>query len=168
MGLKDIVEVIGILALVVSLIFVGLEVRQSAAATRGATQQALTDAAREASGAMVADEAIAALTLRLINATSWSEFSPTERYRAVLLFTSMMRVYESAHYQYGEGTLSPEIWVGWEASARGIAAMPGLKLFWADRRLYFNERFRSYLESLMQDAEADPTLEIPGAAISVQ
>ncbi len=46
--LKDVVEIVGIAAIVVSLIFVGLEVRQSAAATRGATQQALADAAREA------------------------------------------------------------------------------------------------------------------------
>jgi hypothetical protein len=51
MKLKDIVEIVGIAAIVVPLIFVGLEIRQSAAATRGATQQGLADAAREASGA---------------------------------------------------------------------------------------------------------------------
>ena len=54
--LRAAAELIGIAAIVVSLIFVGLEVRQSAAATRGATQQALADSAREASEALVADE----------------------------------------------------------------------------------------------------------------
>lgn len=156
--LKDIVEIIGIAAIVVSLIFVGLEIRQSAAATRGATQQALADAAREASGALVADEAATELTMRFLSATDWSNFSEMERFRAALLFTSMIRVFESAYYQWGEGNLAPENWVGWEASIRGVAPMPGVALFWKDRRLYFNEPFRSFFEEQMKLNEYDPSL----------
>lgn len=156
--LKDIVEIVGIAAIVVSLIFVGLEVRQSAAATRGATQQALADAAREASGALAEDEATAELTMRFLSATSWSDLSESERFRSALLFTSMMRVYESAYYQWGEGNLAPAVWVGWEASIRGVAPMPGVELFWSDRRLYFNEPFRNYFEEQMKLKNHDPSL----------
>lgn len=157
-NLKDTVEAAGIVALVVSLIFVGLEVRQSAAATRGATQQALADAAREASHALSADEATAALTMRFLGAGDWSTFGATERFRAVLLFTSMMRVYESAHYQWSEGNLAPDIWVGWEASIGGVAAMPGVALFWTDRQHYFSTAFSAYFEQQMKIARHDPTL----------
>ena len=156
--LRNVVEIVGIAAIVVSLIFVGLEIRQSAAATRGATQQALVDAAREASAALVADEAAVELTMRFLSATDWSDLSELERFRSALLFTSMIRVFESAYYQWGEGNLAPEIWVGWEASIRGVAPMPGVALFWNDRRLYFNETFRNYFEEQMKLEEHDPSL----------
>lgn len=157
-SLKDVVELVGIAAIVVSLIFVGLEIRQSATATRGATQQALVDAAREASAALASDEAAVELTMRFLSATDWSDLSESERFRSVLLFTSMMRVYESAYYQWGEGNLAPEIWIGWDASIRGVAPMPGVALFWNDRRLYFNETFRNYFEEQMKLAEHDRSL----------
>lgn len=76
--LKDAAELVGIAAIVISLVFVGLEVRQPAAATRGATQQALADSAREASGALVRDQETADLILRFLSATDWSEFSAVE------------------------------------------------------------------------------------------
>ena len=79
---------VGIAAIVASIAFVGMEIRQSAAATRGATQQALADASREASGGLVADEAVAELTMRFLNATDWSSFSETGRFRVVLLFSN--------------------------------------------------------------------------------
>lgn len=44
---RGFVELIGIVAVVASLIFVGLEIRQNATATRGATQQQLAASARE-------------------------------------------------------------------------------------------------------------------------
>ena len=148
--IKDAAELVGIVAIVISLIFVGLEVRQSAAATRGATQQALADAAREASAALVEDVETAELILRFLSATDWSDFTEAERFRSVILFTSMLRVYESAYYQRNEGNLSVELWAGWEASLRGVAPMPGVALYWTERRHYFDERFRLYVEGQMK------------------
>lgn len=104
------------------------------------------------------DEATAELIMRFLRAGDWSGFSETERFRVVLLFTNMLRVYESAYYQWDEGNLAPEIWVGWEASLRGTAPMPGVALFWKDRRHYFNESFRDYLEALMKSSGHDPSL----------
>lgn len=147
---KDAAELVGIIAIVISLIFVGLEVRQSAAATRGATQQALSDAAREASAALVEDVEKADMTLRFLSATDWSDFTAAERFRTVILFTSMLRVYESAYYQQIEGNLSPEIWAGWEASLRAVAPMPGVSLYWKEREQYFDNRFRLYVEEQMK------------------
>ena len=156
--LKEAAELVGIVAIVVSLIFVGLEVRQSAAATRGATQQALADAAREASGALVANQETADLTLRFLRSDDWSDFSEVERFQIVLLFTTMLRVYESAHYQWRERNLSPEIWSGWDASLSGVAPMPGLSKYWDERQDYFDESFQLYFEGLMSSTADSPSL----------
>ena len=156
--LRDAAELVGIAAIVVSLIFVGLEVRQSAAATRGATQQALADSAREASGALAGGEETAALTLRFLSANDWSDFSEVERFRMVILFTTMLRVYESAYYQWSEGNLAPEVWAGWDASLRGTAPMPGVAKYWDERKGYFDERFRLYFEELMKLTADSPSL----------
>lgn len=149
---------VGIVAIVVSLIFVGLEVRQSAAATRGATQQALADYAREASAALVRDQETAELTLRFLSATDWSNFSDVERFQIVIQFTTMLRVYESAYYQWSEGNLAPEIWSGWEASLLGVAPMPGVAIYWKERRHYFDERFQLYFAEQMKGTSNSPSL----------
>ena len=156
--LRATAEAVGIIAVIISLIFVGLEVRQSAVATRGATQQALADSARDASGALVADEETAELTLRFLSADDWSDFNEVERLRIVLLFTSMLRVYEDAHYQWTEGNLSPELWTGWEVSMRGSASPPGVAKYWDERRSYFSENFRAYYEGLMEQPFDNPSL----------
>jgi len=83
-NVKNAAEMVGIAAIVVSLIFVGLVVRQFAAATRGATQQALADSAREASVALAKDQEAAELTLRFLSATDWSNFSDVERFQTVV------------------------------------------------------------------------------------
>lgn len=157
--LKDIAELVGLAAIVLSLVFVGLEIRQSAAATRGATQQALADSAREASEALATDLETAELTLRFLSADDWSGFSDSERFRVVLLFTSMLRVYENAHYQWREGNLAPEVWAGWDVSMRGTAPLPGLVKYWNERRDYFDENFRSYFEEMMKQTINSPSLE---------
>jgi hypothetical protein len=156
--LRDAAELVGIAAIVVSLVFVGLEVRQSAAATRGATQQALADSAKEASAALAADKETAELTLRFLNANDWSSFSEDERFRIVILFTSMLRVFENAHYQWSEGNLAPEVWAGWDASMRGAAPMPGIAKYWDERRNYLDEDFREYFEEQMKRDADSPSL----------
>ena len=156
--LKDVAEMVGITAIVVSLIFVALEVRQSAAATRGATQQALADSAREASGALVRDLETAEMIMRFLNASDWSDFTDAERFQSVLLFTSMLRVYESAYYQWSEGNLAPEIWAGWDSSLRDTAPMPGVALYWSERQHYYDERFRLYFEEQMKGTVSSPSL----------
>ena len=156
--LRETAEAVGIAAIIVSLIFVGLEVRQSATATRGATQQALADSAREASAALVADKETAELTLRFLSADDWSDFNEVERFRVVLLFTSLLRVYEDAHYQWNEGNLAPELWTGWDESMSRAAYRPGVAKYWDERRNYFNESFRLYYEELMKGASDSPSL----------
>ena len=151
----------GIAAIVVSLVFVGLEIRQSAAATRGATQQALADSAREASGALVRDQTTGELTLRFLNATDWSKFTEAERFQTVIQFTTMLRVYESAHYQWTEGNLAPAIWSGWEASLEGVARTPGIGKYWEERRHYFDERFQSFFEGQMKGNSDSPYIQTP-------
>ena len=158
---RAVAEAVGIAAVIVSLVFVGLEVRQSAVATRGATQQALADSARQASAALAADKETAELTLRFLSADDWSGFSDVERFRMVLLFTSMLRVYEDAHYQWSEGNLAPELWTGWDVSMRGSAPMPGIAKYWDERRDYFNEGFRLYYEELMEQSFDNPSLGTP-------
>lgn len=162
-SLKDTAEMVGIAAIVVSLIFLALEVRQSATATRGATQQALADSARDASAALVEDQLMAELSLRFLSATDWSDFTDVERYQLVVLFTSMLRVYESAYYQWSEGNLASEIWAGWEASLSGVAPMPGVELYWKERRYYFDGRFQLYFEEQMKVSASSPSFRTQGA-----
>ena len=84
---RGLVELIGIVAVVASLIFVGLEIRQNAAATRGATQQQLVTGARNVTLTLADNPELAALDVRaytMVRGESHedlSAFSEVERNR---------------------------------------------------------------------------------------
>ncbi|MSR21760.1 MAG: hypothetical protein EXR91_12440 [Gemmatimonadetes bacterium] len=140
-------EIVGIAAVVGSLLFVGLQVRQAAAATRGATQQQLSAAAREASIIMI-DPDFAALLARAREAGDWSAFGPAEQVRLSAYYRVSFRVYEDAHYQFRLGNLAPELWAGFKGGLTLFLEIGGERDYWSQDQARFNAPFRALVDSI--------------------
>jgi len=99
---KDTVrETVGILGVVASLVFVGLEVRQSTALARGQARQALAE---------VNDLWLSNLTSDLVYSDLWyraweteGQVGEEEVFRASYMMTQFMRRLENVHFQFQEG-----------------------------------------------------------------
>ena len=141
---KGLVEVLGMVAVVGSLIFVGLEVRQNASATRGATQQQLSAAAREVT-LLLAEPDIAELWQRA--ASDRGSLSAAEERSMFALALATFRVYEDAYYQFRIGNLDSELWRGWEASLADVVAST-LGDHWSELRHLFFHDFQLLVDGL--------------------
>jgi len=84
-------------AVVLSLIFVGLEVRNNTVAARGATMQAISDASTTFFLTISLDKDFAELVVRIFDGETKADFSPIENQQLVQNIGAFMRGLENTY-----------------------------------------------------------------------
>ena len=105
---QRIAEIIGLVGVIGSLIFVGLEIRQSAIATRAETDASLAQGFVELNLVMASSPELARA---LAEHASHPEAAPTEDRVLILgLYRSIFHIWSNAHRQYLNGTIDPALY----------------------------------------------------------
>lgn len=144
---KDIAELVGIAAIVASLVFVGVQIRQEAAATRSAAVLQLKDAW---------------IQLNLVQATSveLSEAFETARERGwdahqrsrdliEGFYRTLFHNWSNAYYQYRIGTLEHEQWISHLREIEIAVRNDLIRIVWADWEYVFDDEFRRLMSETM-------------------
>lgn len=149
-------EIIGGVALVIGLIFVGLELRQNTTAQRvTATQTLVVD--YENAIDKLADAENACIYVLGINGLQ--NLSGIERYRFFVLWFHIFRAAEQLHYYSLEGMIEPQIWRGFQRQLNEVSRLPGVREWWSIRRDWFSDDFQTFIDDLVAD-EAPVELEL--------
>lgn len=144
-------EVIGGIAVIVTLIYLGLQIRQFNIATH---RQMYASAAEKISDywlSLAKDFELYELYGRMLRDPE--ELSRQESARAYLVLDSYLTLMESYYLhnrQYGE-TLSQE---RWKRILARIFATPGGQQYWLRRRMAFQDEFARYLDAIIADSNA--------------
>ncbi len=93
-------------AVVLSLIFVGYEIRRNSAAVRGATYQSVMDASIDYAEWVASDERVAALVVRVMNGEGPGDFSEEENLAITGIYYSVIRRAQNVYLQLSEGLIS--------------------------------------------------------------
>lgn len=142
---NEIAELVGIAAIVASLIFVGVQTKQEAAATRSAAVLQLKDSwvqlnLAQATSAELADAFTSVRKLGWKNADERAQGLVEGFYR------TLFHNWSNAYYQYRIGTLEEEQWTPhW----REIEAAVGNELImrvWSDWAYVFDDKFRRLVD----------------------
>jgi hypothetical protein len=145
MSRKPVGELVGLVGVIGSLVFVGLEVRQNTLAARAAAYQ---DMGSMISGTWMLgaeDPELAALTLRFFEEED-AEFTPIEEARLISQTVGAFRQYETVWRQVQLGLLDPEVlgYFGWGDPGSIISG--NTKKLWPRIRQYMTPDFRAFLE----------------------
>lgn len=108
--LNDWMQVIGIFALVASLIFVGLEMRQSQQIALSAAYQARADSSMNLRLAPLESETLQSVLAKTANGANIGDFTPEEMVVARARWNGGMVYLENMHYQYLNGFITAEHW----------------------------------------------------------
>ncbi len=117
--LSDWMQVLGIFAVVVSLIFVGLEMRQSQRIALSAAYQARADSSMNIRMAAVSPEAIQGAWGKISQGQDFEAMTPDERAAMYSLMSGNMVYLENMHYQYVNGFITEEHWQTNQAELEG-------------------------------------------------
>ena len=105
--LRPVTELIGTMAVVASLVYVGLEVNQNTRAIRTSTSQSVYTQYMDARGSILGAPDVAELMIRADTAWESLTLADSARYEATLDFE--LNVYEAVHTNLTQGTLEPDM-----------------------------------------------------------
>jgi len=131
-------EVVGGVAIIVSLVYVGLQVRQSTQAARAATSQSF---AAQYSTHM---ELLTRPELRDIfwrGLTSMSDLPGNEQVAFVSFLNGVLRMFESFYLQQREGTFDTQVFDSWMVQLCDLFGNEGVREYWAIRKHQFTNEF---------------------------
>jgi len=162
---RETAEVIGVLGVIGSLIFVGLEVRQSSVATRASTNAAVADSYRELAVLMASSPQLARAAAAAANGLD--TLSPEDQIVLLGFYRALFHSWSNLHRQEANGTLDQAIYeslireltvysahAGSEArSAELLRRGQGVRWAWEHERYLFSEEFQEFMDSSLGLAE---------------
>ena len=139
-------QIVSAFAVVVSLVYVGYEIRQNTYATKAATRQAVA----ETDLAFLAGPLEPALLARAeTKSRAGQELTLEEQF---VLFERQhlnFRVFENAHYQFQVGLLEAEVWARHlQIISRQLSGNPHAAAMWEAYAASFTKSFRAVVDSI--------------------
>jgi hypothetical protein len=155
--LGNIGEFVAAVAVVVSLIYLALQIRQNTSSVRASTFHQSASSAADFTRAIGEQKEVARILRTGLRGIEQLE-DDDDRVRFVMLLHTLFRQYEDFFFQRQAGTLGSESWDAWRYSLRANLSNPGFTPFWELRRLYFTESFRHFVETERETTEPLPTV----------
>ena len=145
-------QIVGALAVVISLIYLAREVRSNARETRRAAMRSTLDALIRFAQQITEHADLAELRNRGYHNFESLEGADLARFNSYM--HAMFRTVEDAYFQHLEGHFDPHIWRGLEAVMRDINACPGVQAWWRSRSHWFGgEEFAKFINQQQQTAK---------------
>ena len=142
-------EVISAIAIVISLIFVGLQIQEGNRETRAATIQAISDQNIEYVLAMATDMHQPRLINEMvINGITSADLSPEDNTRLRLAIIAGMRRQENLFLQVQSGILEPE---ALQSVSFNYYRTPYVREFWLNNREFYDQEFARYWDGVIAE-----------------
>ena len=106
---KEIIEILGLVAIIGSLIFVGIEIRQNSLAVRGATHQSISEQVTKLYMNVASDERLSELVSQMLpndNDTLRNKLNAADRLSLDFIVLTGLRRIENIYLQQSDGILS--------------------------------------------------------------
>ena len=158
--LSDISQALGAVAVIVSLIFVGLEIRHNTRALKATSHHAVTDSFNAINTLIMSDPKVARIW-RLGMAGS-ELLDEDERVSFSYMALGYMRIFETLHYQFSTGALEPKLFEAELSTLKWSVTNPGFLPWWSVNPISLSAEFRAFIDGLIREAGVSAT---PGVSV---
>ncbi len=138
-------EILGAIAVVLSLVYLALQIRTQNRESRVAAMHEISVGFRD-SISTFADPQMAELFTRVNRGES--SLTDAEMLQLVVGVQRIFRVWEEAYGQHLRGRLDGDIWEAMIRQYSSYLAAPGFQQVWELRRSYYNDAFRMFVDEL--------------------
>ena len=138
-------ELVASLAVIMSLIYVAIQIRQNTHTVKLNSAQNLSHELRESLALLASDSELSDIHLRAMQ--NIDSLAPGEKFRFYIFLNNVFRVYENAHYQFTQGTVDPSMWSGIFGNMNATKATSGYETFWRDRKNIFGSKFQEFYDN---------------------
>jgi hypothetical protein len=145
-------ELLGAVAVVVSLAYLSRQVGQNTHAVRTANAVTAQANFRYLARMFYTDRPMGDIVLRCMSGDA--ELAPGDRFAAYAYFFDFLKTAELAYYQYKNGDLDPVLWQSAFEFYHAYFTTAGFRAYWAERQRAFNPEFRSAMAAWLDTASA--------------
>jgi hypothetical protein len=152
--LANIAEISAAALLIVSLIYVGLQVRQNTTATKAATGQSFVDTMNGYVGLINSSATLADILHRGANGLSNLKNGEVIQFGA---FCDQCFInFETFYFQWKAGVLDRRLWSVQSHAIADFMVQTGQQQWWETKRHWFDQEFQEYVNQAMDSGEAKP------------
>ncbi len=136
-------EIVGAIGVVLSLIYLAIQIRRNESTTRAGTTQALLSTSTDMLYQMSESK-----STWLVKGMAGEELSREEKVQKDFYFYALFSHFNNAHHQNFVGKLDDEIWDMFDSRAsRNVSSMPDFDEWWDTFRSNFTESFQDYIDA---------------------
>ena len=155
-------EFVGALGVVLSLVYLAIQIRQNTRSTVASTEMDARRAWSDWDALFARDRDLTELVQRGLSDFGKLDGPDVGRFNSILL--SLLRIGEMLHRQHERGLIDTELWQAWQVSIDRHLAPPGAKAWLSALRPLdlFGRSFREHIESRLAAFEAPARPKVPG------
>ena len=145
--LANLAEIIGAFAVVLSLIYVGIQVNDSNSAVRSASVNDANVAVQEWYMQIGSDQQTSQVFYRSL--MSEEALSREDEFQFIMIFQGAFLAFQNSYLMSVEGTVDSELVDGLTGAILTVKDTPGMRRYWRQRRITFHPEFVRYVDELM-------------------
>ena len=150
-AVSAITDIIGVVAIVVSLIYVSVQIRQNTKVARAATRQAIADSTESLGNDLLNSAEMAEIFVKHMNG---EKLEPSEDLRLQARCYRDMQHWENIHYQFCEGLVTPDQWQGFRKNLVALLGIQAYREYWNNEASHYSGRFQAEMLSVIKECES--------------
>lgn len=145
-------QIVASVAVVGSLAYLAVQVRQNTRAAQSATYQSVVSNSMEILATMYSEDGNAELWLKATDTDA--DLSPVEQTRFHFLMLAMFRHFDNLHYQHVHGAMESQQWHGYAQLLDGYLSASPVAAWWASNSAGFSASFRNHVRDRLSSGIA--------------
>jgi len=145
-------EILAAIGVIVSLIYLGQQIRSQTLETRLAFASELVNQLNLIYSDLSTDAQLSELWVKGLQ--EFGALSPPERARFSAFAGRLLRIVEAVFHQYRCGRIDDTVWKGIDASVKDLCLYPGMRDWWGSRAHWFSGEFNEHMKSYLAEASS--------------
>lgn len=144
-------ELGGFIAVVASLVYVAVQVKQNTRELRSAGADSVVESIRD--WHKILFQTAGTFEVFWSGLQDQESLDPKDRAKFMMIAFSFFKTVENLHFKYESGDLDEAVWRAWSVMLHSFIEHPGFQAYWRVRRSAFTPVFQSWVESSMDSEE---------------
>jgi len=159
-------EFLGAIAVLISLIYLALQIRHNTMTVRAGTSAAVSESLARVTEVVGTDPQTA--RVYMLGLAEDPTLSPEENFQFNFLFATYMRRVENAYYQQLRGFVNSEHWQTTERTLSLFMERPGARHTWEGARSVYSDQFVAYVDRILIERGTSPAAAQQGDEADVE
>lgn len=145
-AINAISQFVSSIAVVLSVLYLGIQVHRSTRIAKVAAQDTAASAVRDVTNTFMENAEMSRIWGAGLE--KMETLSVEDQARFFHATHQFLKALETIHFHYVNGLMDNQLWLGWQELLRHYITAPGIIQYWSRRSELFSLRFRDYVDQL--------------------